>query len=241
MRIQIIIDGNMVQVDEGTTVLNAARKVGVIIPTLCHHEALKPYGSCRLCMVEIVQNKRRRLVTSCTFPAGAGMEVFTDTARVKELRKKVVELLLARCPDVSLLQTLARQMGIESSKFRNKEEQDCILCGLCVRFCEEVVGVNAIGLSNRGVECELATPFKASSDTCIGCGSCTYICPAGCIEMVEDNETPGMRKMNIGNLSLEPCPNNYKCEDCDIEGQFIKDIKSEIAKFRNIINKTNEL
>ena len=137
------------------------------------------------------------------------MEVFTDTSRVKELRKKVVELLLARCPDVSLLQTLARQMGIENSKFRNKEDKECILCGLCVRFCEEVVGVNAIGLSNRGVECELATPFNASSDTCIGCGSCTYICPTGCIEMVEDKETPGMQKMNIGNLSLETCPNDY--------------------------------
>ena len=238
MKIQIIIDGRMVQVDEGTTVLNAARKADVIIPTLCHHEALKPYGSCRLCMVEIVQNKRRRLVTSCTFPAGAGMEVFTDTSRVKELRKKVVELLLARCPDVSLLQTLSRQMGIEHSRFRNKEDKECILCGLCVRFCEEVVGVNAIGLSNRGVECELATPFKAPSDICIGCGSCTYICPAGCIEMVEDKETPGTRKMNIGSLSLETCPNDYGCDSCDIDRLFLENIKNVITQFRNAFNKT---
>jgi NADH dehydrogenase/NADH:ubiquinone oxidoreductase subunit G len=241
MKIQIIIDGLMVQVDEETTVLNAARKAGIVIPTLCHHEALKPYGSCRLCMVEIVQKKRRRLVTSCTFPAGAGMEVFTDTSRIKELRKKMVELLLARCPDAPLIQTMARHMGIESSRLRNKENKECILCGLCVRFCEEVVGVNAIGLSNRGVECEVTTPFKASSDTCIGCGSCTYICPTGCIEMVPDEKTSGIRKMNMGELSLELCPNDYKCENCNIEGQFIKNIKSEIAKFRNTINKTNEL
>jgi len=233
MKIQIIIDGRMVQVDEETTVLNAARKAGVVIPTLCHHEALKPYGSCRLCMVEIIQNKRRRLVTSCTFPAGAGMEVFTDTSKVKELRKKMVELFLARCPDAPLIQTMARQMGIESSRLRNKENKECILCGLCVRFCEEVVGVNAIGLSNRGVECEVTTPFKASSDTCIGCGSCTYICPTGCIEMLEDKDTPGMRKMNLGSLSLEPCPNDYKCEDCDEELKFIEEIKSVIAQFRN--------
>lgn len=236
MKIQIIIDSRMVQVDEGTTVLNAARKVDVIIPTLCHHEALKPYGSCRLCMVEIVQNKRRRLVTSCTFPVGTGMEVFTETSRVKGARRKAVELLLARCPDVPLIQTMARQMGIENSRFRNIEDKECILCGLCVRFCEEVVGVNAIGLSNRGVECELATPFKASSDICIGCGSCTYICPTGCIEMVEDNEAPGMRKMNMGRLSLEPCPNDYNCTDCDIEQQFIKDIKSTVSQFRNTFN-----
>jgi len=235
MKIQIIIDGNMVQVDEGTTVLNAARKVDVIIPTLCHHEALKPYGSCRLCMVEIVQNKRRRLVTSCTFPAGAGMEVFTDTSRVKELRKKVVELLLARCPDVPLIQTMARHMGIETSRLRNKEDKECILCGLCVRFCEEVVGVNAIGLSNRGVECEVTTPFRASSDTCIGCGSCTYICPTGCIEMVSDEKNSGMRKMNMGRLTLESCPNDYKCEGCDINGKFTEDIKKAVAKFRNTL------
>ncbi len=233
MKIQIIIDGRMVQVDEGTTVLNAARQAAVDIPTLCHHEALKPYGSCRLCMVEIVQNKRRRVVTSCTFPAGAGMEVFTDTSRVKKLRKKVVELLLSRCPDVPLIQTMARHMGIENSRFRNKEEEECILCGLCVRFCEEVVGVNAIGLSNRGVKCAVSTPFNVSSDTCIGCGSCTYICPTGCIEMVEDERTSGMRKMNIGRLPIEPCPNDYKCEGCDIEQQFIKNIKNAVAKFRN--------
>jgi NADH dehydrogenase/NADH:ubiquinone oxidoreductase subunit G len=208
LKIPIIIDGHMVQVDEGTTVLNAARKADVNIPTL-------------------------RVVTSCTFPAGAGMEVFTDTSRVKKLRKKVVELLLARCPDVPLIQTMARHMGIENSRLRNKENEECILCGLCVRFCEEVVGVNAIGLSNRGVKCEVATPFKVSSDTCIGCGSCTYICPTGCIEMVEDERTSGMRKMNMGRLPLEPCKNDYKCEECDIEGQFIEGMRKVIAQFRN--------
>ncbi len=142
---------------------------------------------------------------------------------------------MSRCPDVPLIQTMARHMGIENSRFRNKEEEECILCGLCVRFCEEVVGVNAIGLSNRGVKCAVSTPFNVSSDTCIGCGSCTYICPTGCIEMVEDKETPGTRKMNIGSLSLETCKNDYKCKGCDIEGQFIKDIKSAVARFRNTL------
>ena len=240
MKIQIIVDGKMVQVDEGITVLNAARKTGVVIPTLCHHEALKPYGSCRLCMVEIVQNKRRRLVTSCTFPSGAGMEVFTETSRVKEARRKAVELLLARCPDVPLIQTMARHMGIENSRFRHIEDKECILCGLCVRFCEEVVGVNAIGLSNRGVECEVTTPFRASSDTCIGCGSCTYICPAGCIEMLEDKETPGIRKMTIGNLSFDPCPNEYSCGSCDIDRKFIKAVKVVLAEFRNKYGSADE-
>jgi heterodisulfide reductase subunit A len=184
-------------------------------------------------MVEIVQNKRRRVVTSCTFPAGAGMEVFTDTSRVRELRKKVVELLLARCSDVPLIKTMARHMGIENSRFRNKEDEECILCGLCVRFCEEVVGVNAIGLSNRGVECEVSTPFKASSDVCIGCGSCTYICPTGCIEMIKDVTSDGLRKMNTERPALDPCTNAYDCESCDTDRLFMEQIRSKIKYFRN--------
>ena len=237
MKIQIIIDGHMVQVDRETSVLHAAEKAGIAIPTLCYHEALKPYGACRLCVVEVVQNRQRRLVTSCNFPVETGMEVFSDTNNVRQVRRDIIKLLLARCPDVPMIQTMARRMGIETSGFKKKELKHCILCGLCVRFCEEVVGAEAIGLSNRGTDREVSTPFKAASDTCIGCGSCTYICPTGCIEMVEDEETPGMRKMNIGNLSFGPCPNDYKCEDCDIEGQFIKDIKNAVSQFRNTFNK----
>jgi NADH dehydrogenase/NADH:ubiquinone oxidoreductase subunit G len=240
LKIQIIIDGHMVQVDEGTTVLNAARKADIVIPTLCYHEALKPYGSCRLCMVEIVQNKQRRLVTSCNSPADTGMEVFTDTDRVRQVRRNIVELLLARCPEVPMIQTMARR-GIEKTGFKKIELKECILCGLCVRFCEEVVGAAAIGLSNRGTEREVTTPFKSSSDTCIGCGSCTYICPAGCIEMVPDEKASGMRKMNMGDLSLVPCPNDYKCKGCDIEGQFIDDIKKVIDQFRNKFGSKNIL
>jgi bidirectional [NiFe] hydrogenase diaphorase subunit len=233
MKIQIIIDGNMIQVDEGTTVLNAARKADIVIPTLCYHEALKPYGACRLCMVEVVQNKQHRLVTSCNIPADTGMEVFTDTDRVRQVRRNIVELLLARCPEVPMIQTMARRMGIETSKFKMKESKNCILCGLCVRFCEEVVGAIAIGLSNRGTDREVSTPFKASSHTCIGCGSCTYICPTGCIEMVPDRNNHGCRTMNIGNLSFEPCPNDYKCNDCDTEKQFMEETKNMITRFRD--------
>ncbi len=211
----------------------AAKKAGIVVPTFCYHEALKPYGACRLCMVEIVQNRQRRLVTSCNTPVEAGMEVSTDTAMVKQIRKMLVELLLARCPDVPVLQTMARRMGIDTPRLKKREERECILCGLCVRYCEEVVGTAAIGLSNRGTEREVTTPFKAASDTCIGCGSCTYICPMGCIEMVSDEETPGMYKMNMGNLSLDPCPKDHRCEDCDIEGQFIEEMKSAITQYRN--------
>ena len=230
--VSVIIDGQMVQIDQGVPIIDAARKAGIFIPTLCYHEALKPYGSCRLCMVEVIQDGQRRLVTSCNFPAAAGMEIFTNTARVRQSRRMIVELLLARCPDVPLLQTMARQMGIKLSRFKKKEANECILCGLCVRFCEEVVGVGAIGLANRGVDREVATPFKVASDVCIGCGSCTYICPTGCIEMVPDKETPSLRSLKMGNCSLVPCPNDYQCEMCQIEQEFFKDIKRVIVEFR---------
>ncbi len=232
MKIPIIIDGCLVEVDKGATIINAAKKARVFIPTLCYHEALKPYGACRLCMVEVIQNKQRRLVTSCNYPAETGMEVFTNTPKVRQMKRKIVELLLARCPEMPALQSLARRMGIEISSFKKREAKECILCGLCVRFCEEVVGVSAIGLSNRGTEREVSTPFKAVSDVCIGCGSCTYICPTGCIEMVNDGGTPRIRSMNMGQLSLKLCPNDYKCKTCDIEQQFIEKMKKAVAQFR---------
>ncbi|MEF9426156.1 MAG: 2Fe-2S iron-sulfur cluster-binding protein [Candidatus Mariimomonas ferrooxydans] len=240
MKIQLIVDGQLVQVDKGTPIINAAKKAGIHIPALCHHDRLMPHGACRICMVEVVQNKRRKLVTSCNFPAGTGMEVFTDTPKVREIRRNVVELLLARCSEAPIVQTLAKRMGVETLKYKKKELKECILCGLCVRFCEEVVGASAIGLSNRGTESEVTTPFKGASETCIGCGSCTYICPTGCIEMV-NTKTQGARVMNMGKLSLEPCPHDYQCETCDIDAQFMEKTKQVITQFRKKVYNTADL
>ena len=239
MKIPIIIDGRMVQVEQGTMIIKAAGKAGIVVPTLCHHEAVKPYGSCRLCMVEVVQNKQRRLVTSCNSPIdNSGMEVFTDTARVRQIRRSIIELLLARCPDASVLQTMARQMGIESSRLKKKGDKQCILCGLCVRFCEEVVGVGAIGLANRGTEREVATPFKTGSAVCIGCGSCSYICPTGCIEMVHDQKEPGLRCLTMGDLSLPACSSNFQCDSCVTDQEFLNEMKQVVSEFRNLAEKT---
>ena len=239
MKIPIIIDDRMVQVEQGTMIIEAAGKAGIVVPTLCHHEAVKSYGSCRLCMVEVVQNKQRRLVTSCNSPIdNGGMEVFTDTAKVRQIRRMLVELLLARCPDTPVLQTMARQMGIESSRLKKKNDKQCILCGLCVRFCEEVVGVGAIGLANRGTEREVATPFKAGSSVCIGCGSCSYICPTGCIEMVPDKLDPRLRSLTMGSLSLPSCTSNFQCDFCATDQEFLNKMKQVVSEFRSLAEKT---
>ena len=232
MKVTLTIDGQIVHVERHTPIIDVAKKLGIFIPTLCYHEALKPYGSCRLCMVEVIQNKHSKLVTSCNYPAENGLEVLTASDQVKRTRKMVVELLLARCPNVPLVRHLAKEMGIKTARFKKKEDQRCILCGLCVRACEEMVGVSAIGFVNRGIEREVNTPFGINSDVCIGCGTCTYICPTGCIEMVAKPETPGGRCLNMGDLALDLCPNNYECEACEIEHQFFREMKSVIEDVR---------
>ena len=180
--ITLKINGKKVKAEEGMTVLEAAKSVGIEIPTLCYHEALKPYGACRLCTVEITSAGATRLVASCQYPVEEGLVVNTDTPQVVKARKMIVELTLARCPTVPQIQELARQYGVDKPRFKVKEEL-CILCGLCTRMCEEVVGTSAINFYKRGFEREVTTPFVEISEACIGCGACVKVCPTGAITL----------------------------------------------------------
>ena len=167
--ITLKINGLTVSVEKGTTVLEAARFLGFPIPTLCHMEGLSPYGACRLCVVEIGQSPRSRLVSSCTYPAEEGLTVRTASNRVLKARKMVLELLLASCPQSKVIQDLASAHGIRQQRFR-QEHDDCILCGLCVRMCEEQMMAKAIGFRNRGENRSIGTPFDVKSDICRQCG-----------------------------------------------------------------------
>ena len=190
--VTLSIDERQVCAQESSTILEAARENGIDIPTLCYQEGLEPYGACRLCMVEITKNNRSRLVASCLYPVEEGLVVKTDTERVVNVRRTVMELLLARCPDSDVIRNLARKIGVEGTPFKSSEEDrgnKCILCGLCVRACQEVVGVSAISLVNRGVNREVAPPFYESPEVCIGCGACAYVCPTGAIEVEEVGDT----------------------------------------------------
>jgi len=174
--VNLIIDGVRVQAEEDSTILEVAKFYGIDIPTLCYHEQLTPYGACRLCMVEVEDGKRTRLVASCLYPVREGIKVKTHSEKVMKGRKLILELLLARCPNSKTLQDLASQIGLEQVRFK-MENQDCILCGLCVRMCAEQMGSGAIGFVGRGQKREVVTPFRMASEICRNCGACMYICP----------------------------------------------------------------
>jgi NADH dehydrogenase/NADH:ubiquinone oxidoreductase subunit G len=175
--IELTINGVPVSIEEGSTLLEAAQFLGFPIPTLCHYEGLTPYGACRLCVVEIGEGPKAKLVSSCTYPAQNGMKVRTASARVLRARKMVIELLLASCPQSKEIQDLASAHEVRQQRFR-QEHEDCIMCGRCVRMCKEQMMANAIGFRGRGEHRTLGTPFDIQSDVCRQCGGCIYVCPA---------------------------------------------------------------
>ncbi len=175
--ITLKINGLDVSVEQGSTLLEAARFLGFPIPTLCHMDGLSPYGACRLCVVEIGEGTKTKLVSSCTYPAEEGLSVRTTSGRVQKARRMVLELLLASCPQSKVIQDIASAHGIRQQRFK-QEHEDCILCGLCVRMCEEQMMAKAIGFRGRGENRSIGTPFDIKSDVCRLCGGCIYVCPA---------------------------------------------------------------
>ncbi len=177
--ITLKIDGNEVNAKEGTSIFDVAKTVGITIPTLCHNTVLEPFGACRVCSVEITDKRgRKKIVTSCNYPVFEGLIVDTKSEKVFRTRQLLLELLLARCPNAKKIQDLAREYGVETPSFCVVDpEEDCILCGLCARVCEEKVGVSAINFANRGVEREVTSPYHTISDDCVGCGACAIVCP----------------------------------------------------------------
>ncbi len=183
--IPFVIDGQAVEGKEGAYVLEVAMDAGIDIPHLCFHESVKPYGACRLCLVEVTRRGRSRMTTSCTYPVLEGIEVFTRTEKVLRARRMIVELILAMCPGDKLIQEMARDMGVNQVRFK-QDDKDCILCGLCGRVCEEVVGASAIQFAFRGDRREMIPPFQGEAMNCIACGACVVACPVDVIRMKEE-------------------------------------------------------
>ncbi len=175
----LTIDNTHVEVDQGTTLLQAIEKIGGKVPTLCHHKALTPYGACRLCLVEVHAAGRPPVIqASCSYPALDGISVFTHTERVNRARRIVAELLLARCPDAEPIRRVAAELGVRETRIQKKND-DCIYCGLCVRMCREKMGRAAIGFSGRGARRKLEPPLGKHNPVCWTCGACDFVCPTG--------------------------------------------------------------
>ena len=143
--VSLTIEGKEVSAKPNQMILEAAREQGFAIPTLCYHEALKPFGACRLCIVEVKTNKGWNLVTSCTYPCTEGLIVRTNSEGILHSRRMTVELLMASSAHVPIVQELAEDLGVGTPRF-TMAQSDCILCGLCVRVCEEIVGVGALSI-----------------------------------------------------------------------------------------------
>jgi bidirectional [NiFe] hydrogenase diaphorase subunit len=170
------INGVPVEVERGTTVLEAARFLGIPIPTLCHDDGLTAYGACRLCVVEVGTPPRSRLQSACTLVAEDGQVIQTHSARVERARQLLLELYVATCPQSKTIQDLASRYGVRKVRLQ-PEFEDCIQCGKCVRMCAEQMMAGAIGFAFRGQRRQVMSPFRTQSELCRHCGACLYICP----------------------------------------------------------------
>ena len=232
------IDGKKIEADENTTILQAAQKVGIQIPYFCYHKDMEPYGGCRLCMVEVTENKFTRLQPSCAYPVKNNIIVKTHTERLVKGRKLIAELLLARCPNIDSVINLADSLGVKKSRF-SPTNSDCVLCGLCVRVCRDVAKVRAIDFVGRGRHRRPATPFDMPSEDCIGCGSCAFVCPTGAMKMEYENvlrwrKLPGplrkCRYMRMGFISHKVCANDFQCWNCEVD-QRMEDLAASHPVF----------
>jgi NADP-reducing hydrogenase subunit HndD len=199
------VNGRTVEAQDGEMILPAVRRAGIAIPTLCHYDGLPPTGACRMCVVEV--QGQRGLIPSCAYPVAAGMKVQTHSPRAVDARKTLVELLLASHPDDCLycsrntrceLQALAQQLGVRRRQYFGarphtrhdvaspsivREPAKCILCGKCVRVCEEIQSVGAIEFIGRGSRAHVGPAFDEGLNvsSCVNCGQCVAVCPTGAL------------------------------------------------------------
>ncbi|MFC2007920.1 2Fe-2S iron-sulfur cluster-binding protein [Chloroflexota bacterium] len=209
------IDGREIQAEEGTNVLQAATDNNIYVPSMCYAEAVIPYGDCRLCTVEITTaGGQKKLTASCMHPVEEGLKVITTSEKIDSNRKKLMELMLARCPDSEVVQEMARSLGVTETPFEKQEGNNkCILCTLCVRTCQEVVGVSAISLVKQGADGQECAPFiRGIPKNCIGCGSCAYVCPTHAIT-VEESE--GRRTISWPHNQMK-----LKLKKCNVCGDY---------------------
>lgn len=200
--ITLQIDGKQVQVSPDVPILKAAEKAGIWIPTMCYSELFEPYGVCRLCSVEVVRGKRSRIVTACNYPVREGITVNTNSPKIQWIRKLIMELMLSRWPNVPVVKEMAEKLGVVEPRIPSLERDEasdaCILCGMCVNVCRDLVGASVLAFGNRGIKREVVLPFDVQSEACIVCGACYHVCPTGHIKMVVEEYRGKPPELTLG-------------------------------------------
>ncbi|MBW2275977.1 MAG: 4Fe-4S dicluster domain-containing protein [Deltaproteobacteria bacterium] len=199
-QVTLTIDGRRITAELHEYALRVAERAGVAIPTLCDHPDLEPYGACRLCLVEITQKSRTKLVTACNFPVEDGVEIRTFSDDIERHRRMVLEILLARCPSVPGLRDLAAKHGVDQPRFTPGDDT-CILCGLCTRVCE-TYATSAISLLGRGDKKRLDVYTDEPPAGCVGCGACAALCPTG---HITDSSAPATYEIWNRKFELATC------------------------------------
>lgn len=226
---KLTINGIELEVERGTTVLEAARFLGIPIPTLCHDDGLTPYGACRLCLVEVGKRPLTKLQAACTLPADEGLVVQTHSGRVERARQLLLELYVATCPQSKTIQDLASRYGVRQVRLQ-PEFEDCIQCGKCVRMCREQMMAGAIDFAFRGSHRKVMSPFRPQSDLCRHCGACMYICPV--VELRCHGAQPETALCS-GCLNFSPACLSYHdhamcfldpCVACELAGPLRQDL-----------------
>jgi len=193
----LTIDDKEVKATAGMTVLQAAQQAGIVIPTLCHHEKLEAFGGCRLCIVEVEVRGWTNYVVSCLYPVAKDIVVRTRSEKVDKIRKVIVEELMAHAPDAPELVKLAEVYGANRDRFE-RQQSFCIVCGLCVRYCNEVKQKNAVGFIDNGAEREISFIPEIAKNECWECQECFALCPTSYAQaaylLTEALAFPGERK-----------------------------------------------
>ena len=203
MMLNVNINGKKYEAEKGEYILEVCRRNRILIPTLCHHEGISGLGSCRLCVVEINEGGGNKVVVSCVYPLSRDCKVFTESEKIKNIRKTILSMLITRAPSGDRLASLCDIYGVDNESVNKRYtapknassgketpaqkqlSEACVLCGLCAQACASL-GTGAISTVNRGVTKRVSTPYDEPSADCIGCGSCAMVCPTKAIECSEE-------------------------------------------------------
>ena len=174
--ITLTIDGAKIRAIRGISVLDIALEYGICIPHLCHIGDLTPTGACRLCIVEIINNGKSKVTTSCTLEAEEGMIISAHSEKIVKVRKNIAEMLVAEAPDSRAIQDIALLCGVKQVRYPFRDG-NCVLCGRCVRACSEIWQSSSLGFVGRGKERHVALPFDKRPEFCKRCDACIDFCP----------------------------------------------------------------